>query len=122
MAAAKFKQFCLLVWKNFVIQKRKKLCTLFEILVPLGLTILLVLIRLPLDKIVVSDPTIWDSNFDLVNGFNDSFDDKYGFLEQRKASIAYAPRLKATDSIMTLVAERFGLKLQGKLPVIRMIL
>ena len=61
MAAGQKKQFLLLVWKNWIIQKRKILCTVCEICVPILLSVLLVLLRLEFKVKQHDSVTSWDS-------------------------------------------------------------
>ena len=41
----KFSQLKLLIWKNFLIQKKHKLGTIFEIFLPIVMVVVLVVIR-----------------------------------------------------------------------------
>jgi ABC-type polysaccharide transport system permease subunit len=54
-------KFILLVWKNYVLQKRHKVQTVFEILVPVFFSLMLVGIRQLADSEIISDPTYFPS-------------------------------------------------------------
>lgn len=119
MAAGKPKQFLLLLWKNFIIQKRKKCCTIFEILIPLLLVIILVLIRLPIKKEAHPEATVWNTSSWLGNTTEDIDNNYYNSFEAHymlNASIAYAPKNALTDKIMADAVRKLGsdLQLQGK--------
>ncbi|CAK8673428.1 unnamed protein product [Clavelina lepadiformis] len=45
MMGSSFSQFRLLVWKNYILQKRRPIATVFELLLPLFFTLLLLIIR-----------------------------------------------------------------------------
>ena len=52
-------QFLLLLWKNWTLQKRKVLVTVFEILLPLFFGLILVCIRLLVKTTDFPNDTIW---------------------------------------------------------------
>ena len=54
-------QFWLLLWKNWLLQKRRIFTTAFQIISPAVFGLLLLLIRLSVDSKFVSEPTTWDS-------------------------------------------------------------
>ncbi|KAK6165163.1 hypothetical protein SNE40_023607 [Patella caerulea] len=60
MAASKGRQFLLLLWKNYLIQKRKKLLTFIEIAVPAFFAILLIVIRQIVLATDYPDVTTWE--------------------------------------------------------------
>lgn len=53
------RQFILLLWKNFVLQKRKVWVSVFEILLPLFFATLLVLIRLAGERTSITHSTTY---------------------------------------------------------------
>lgn len=55
----KWEKFCLLMWKNFLLQWRHKLQTLLEILIPALFSLLVVLIRSLVDPDVYQEATIY---------------------------------------------------------------
>ena len=84
-------QFTLLLWKNFVLQGRKKCVTVFEILVPLFFAALLLLIRV-LSKSEYIDHNTQYGRFSLntvVHGQGDK--------------ILYTPSNPYTDALMSTV-------------------
>nr|XP_018668972.1 ATP-binding cassette sub-family A member 3-like isoform X3 [Ciona intestinalis] len=52
-------QFCLLFWKNFVLQKRRPIATVIELLLPLLFAVLLVIIRQEVDVTNYPNITTW---------------------------------------------------------------
>ena len=88
-------QFTLLLWKNFVLQGRKKCVTIFEILVPLFFAALLLMIR------AISDSTYIDSNTQF-NSF--AFKDLNGSsIPATKTRLLYTPTNSYTDALMATV-------------------
>jgi len=61
MAISNAAQFALLLWKNWLLQKRRILVTTFQILIPAVLALILLSIRTIVDSTFVSSPTIIDS-------------------------------------------------------------
>ena len=51
--------FLLLVWKNYLLQKRKVLVTVLEILLPCIFSLILIFIRQRVDQQNVPTPTTW---------------------------------------------------------------
>ena len=103
MATGKLNQFLLLIWKNWIIQKRKRCCTCCEIFIPLFLTILLVLLKSSIPASEYYGRIIWDE-FELpVN--------RTWFGNGTK--VAYAP---ANDRVRRIVSvlTQFDLELEGK--------
>ena len=110
MAPGKLNQFCLLIWKNWIIQKRKRCCTIFEIIVPLLLSILIALIRLSIHNEVFDNVKVWDRGFELGGNLYDRFD----FINL-KASISFAPTSTTTQSIMSQIATEYDIELEGEI-------
>ena len=54
-------QFGLLLWKNWLLQKRRRLNTALHILFPAVTSLLILLSRLFYEATLVTSPTIWDS-------------------------------------------------------------
>jgi len=61
MAISNVAQFGLLLWKNWLLQKRRIAVTIFQIIIPALLALFLIPICLLVDAKFVSSPTIWDS-------------------------------------------------------------
>lgn len=53
-------QFILLLWKNWVIQKRKPIVTVLEILLPVFFSFILIIIRQVVDAEDNQQPTEWE--------------------------------------------------------------
>lgn len=53
------RQFILLLWKNWLLQKRKACVTVFEIVMPIVFAVILVCIRLIAKNETISQSTIW---------------------------------------------------------------
>ena len=53
-------QFLLLLWKNFKLQSRKKVVTVFEIVIPLFFVAILLLIRVTSDSNYINENTYWN--------------------------------------------------------------
>ncbi|OXA38045.1 ATP-binding cassette sub-family A member 3 [Folsomia candida] len=85
------KKFGLLLWKNYILQKRHKIQTVMELLVPLFFTAVLVAIRGLLSSTHVNHPTVfypWD--VDMANGTS----------VPKGCHILYSPRNTLTDMLM----------------------
>ena len=91
------KQFLLLLWKNFLIQRRKVLLTIFEIGLPTFFALILIFIRL---RVVgeMKDNEQWRScpNWDQLQN-----------VLPRK--VAFAPHFNATERVMKDVHHQLGL-------------
>ncbi|XP_058456304.1 phospholipid-transporting ATPase ABCA3-like [Malaya genurostris] len=61
MGTSSWNKFLLLLWKNWIIQKRHYVQTLFEIIIPAICCAVLILVRGLVDPEVFSNSTIWDS-------------------------------------------------------------
>ena len=61
MAISNVAQFWLLLWKNWLLQKRRIVLTTFQIILPALFGLVLLGIRMLVDSKFVSLPTIWDS-------------------------------------------------------------
>lgn len=57
MATSSWDKFCLLMWKNWLLQWRHKLQAIIEILIPVLFSALLVLLRSLVDPEVFPNPT-----------------------------------------------------------------
>ena len=87
------RQFLLLLWKNWTLQKRKVCVTVFEILLPLFFGTILVLIRLLVKTTDYPNNTIWPTQ-------NCIRDPNINYM---KPDILYAPNETAIDNIMAVV-------------------
>ena len=97
-----FLKFRLLLWKNFLIQKRKPIATLFELGLPTLFALILMVLRLQVKSEPHPNVTEWEPC-------------PYTYLEPRlyPLVLAYAPQNEATDRIMTRAASKLHLR-KGK--------
>ena len=86
-------QFTLLLWKNFVLQGRKKCVTVFEILVPLFFAALLLMIRAISESSYINTDTVYDS-FNFINNSD---------IPATKSRLLYTPSNTYTDALMSTV-------------------
>lgn len=103
-------QFRLLSWKNWVLQSRRVLVTVFEILIPLIFAALLLIIRSFVDFNTFENPTLYGSfainqlpQTLLPPNVTDN-----STLPPFYWRIAYAPRGPAADDIMERVVDRLS--------------
>jgi ATP-binding cassette subfamily A (ABC1) protein 3 len=61
MTISNLRQFGLLLWKNWLLQKRRIVLTVIQIFLPALFALVLFLIRTRVNAELVSQPTIWDS-------------------------------------------------------------
>ena len=85
-------QFTLLLWKNFVLQGRKKCVTVFEILVPVFFAALLLMIR------ALSSSELIETNTEYP-----SFPLASEVIPTGKSKLFYTPSNTYTDALMTTV-------------------
>ncbi|KAL5014325.1 hypothetical protein ScPMuIL_008595 [Solemya velum] len=92
-------QLILLLWKNFVLQKRKICVTIVEILVPIFFAVILLLIRRLSTSENITDPTTWPS-FEVKTGWNNQA------LQGR--SLYYSPNQLEIAAIMANVTSKWS--------------
>ncbi|KAJ8311158.1 hypothetical protein KUTeg_011297 [Tegillarca granosa] len=92
-----FKHIWLLTWKNFVLQKRKPVVTVFEILLPIFFAVLLLFIRLLVEVDPIDTTTIW--NRFSVENLNPSPDKPY---------LLYYPNQTKLNDVMNNVTENIN--------------
>ena len=107
---SKVRQFVLLLWKNFLLQRRKIITTILEIALPLFFAIILIFIRQLVVPKPVKNPIKWD-RFEV---------DKFPiglcpspFLPCTWL-LYYAPNSSATDDIMSSVKEHLQSHITGR--------
>ena len=61
MAISNLAQFGLLLWKNWLLQKRRVVVTIFQIIIPVLFAVVLLGIRALVDSNFVEYPTTWES-------------------------------------------------------------
>ncbi|XP_021358402.1 ATP-binding cassette sub-family A member 3-like [Mizuhopecten yessoensis] len=85
-----FTKFLLLLWKNYVLQKRKKIVTILEIGIPTVFSLILIFVRLRVDGQPVPDAVTWTE----CTAFNN--------LDFRKlpTKVAYSPNNSMTHAII----------------------
>ena len=88
-----FRQFRLLLWKNFLLQKRRPIATIFEIVVPVFLVIVLLLLRIYEINEYIHPKYTWPA-FNVL----DIPIDKHKY---KTWTVAYTPNNSETDEIMT---------------------
>ena len=101
MASDSFNQFCLLFKKNWLLQKRKKILTVFEVVTPFVFFILLIVVRKILSSEFVSKPTT-EPAFEITTKFD------YLHLKPPKPFtkwvLAFSPNNSQVESIMETVS------------------
>jgi len=61
MAISNLAQFWLLLWKNWLLQKRRVVVTIFQIIIPVLFAVVLLGVRALVDSKFVEEPTTWES-------------------------------------------------------------
>lgn len=87
-------QFVLLLWKNFKLQGRKKVVTVFEILIPSLFALLLLLIRSVADSEYIAEDSTWPRIYPHQSGKIDG-----------KTMIFYTPSNTFTDDIIQSIID-----------------
>lgn len=124
MNSSRFRQTSLLVWKNFVLQKRRPFGTVVEIIVPILFTIVLVGVR-QIATTTYNTPksycSTWVSSMDynrpLQNGVSDFPSDNPYYCStypntnvfRNYNALAFAPNTTDAWAVMTLVKQQFDL-------------
>lgn len=89
-----FLKFRLLLWKNYLIQKRKPVATAFEIGLPILFGLILMLLRLRVSSTFHHDPVSWP---------NCPFE--YLDMSISNKLMAYSPMNEATTRVMTTISQ-----------------
>ncbi|XP_005105583.1 ATP-binding cassette sub-family A member 3 [Aplysia californica] len=97
-----FLKFRLLLWKNFLIQKRKPILTCFEIGLPTLFSLILMVLRLRVDSTPHSDVTTW-------------IPCDYSYIPKNLLgrTLGYAPQNEVTDRMMARVTAMTKVKTQA---------
>ena len=108
MALGAFKQFVLLSWKNWMLQKRKVWTTLFELGLPLLFSAILLIIRnfVPFEN--YTNPTTYEA-FEIRTLPDTMIPPDAGIFPPFYWRMAYAPN----NTAMTDIMERVTKSLQG---------
>ncbi|XP_065074348.1 phospholipid-transporting ATPase ABCA3-like [Ochlerotatus camptorhynchus] len=103
MGASSWEKFLLLLWKNWIIQKRHYVQTIFEILIPALSCAVLILIRGLVDPKVFSEPTVWnalptDTIGHMLPEANPTIDPPISYM------LAYSPQGALVDRLVASAA------------------
>lgn len=93
-----FGQVGLLLWKNWLLQKRKICVSIFEVLLPVAFAILVLLIRLAVKAKDYPNPTYYPAQPLLTNTLNLS----------RNSQIGFTPNTLDTNKVMDKVINRLN--------------
>jgi len=103
MAVSNAAQFGLLLWKNWLLQKRRIVVTTFQILIPALIAFILLLLRMVVDSNPVDSPTIWNS-FEASSTLPPNLTlPSLGKAESPKWMLAYSP---STSTAAKRMAQR----------------
>uniref|UniRef100_A0A182IUJ1 ABC transporter domain-containing protein n=1 Tax=Anopheles atroparvus TaxID=41427 RepID=A0A182IUJ1_ANOAO len=105
MATSSWDKFVLLLWKNWIIQKRHYVQTLFEILIPAIACVVLIVVRGLVDADVYDEPTTWhpletDTIRHMLPELNPNITPPITFM------LAYSPQSPLTERIMRSAVEQ----------------
>ena len=95
-----YNQFNLLMYKNWLLQKRKKISTIFIVFIPIIFVIVLVVLRATLSSEYISSPTT-EPPFDVKSNLND-----LGLEPPPGASwvLAYTPNTPLVQDLMKSIS------------------
>lgn len=112
-------QFGLLMWKNWLLQKRSVLLTVVEIGLPTALALLLWGLKQLVESTDHTEPQTWrsfpveelpeDLNPWSSIGFNTS---------DSQWMLAYTPAIAVTERVMRVVANKLGMKVDGEVLIL----
>ena len=118
MGASAGKQFLLLLWKNWLLQKRRKLLTFFEIGLPIFMFVYLLAFRQITESTPYNEPRTWDA-FSIEHfeaGFNSPrLNCSLGFgYEAPLWKIAFSPDTYVVKNIIAFASAKLNLTYEGK--------
>jgi len=123
MATSNLAQFWLLLWKNWLLQKRSIVLTAAQIITPAFFAIILLLLRMRVAPEFVSQPTIWDSfevstsglppNLTHVRFRSRNYDRNITWILAFSPSTSLAARKIATETAKTLEMTPYGISLSS---------
>ena len=93
-------QFRLLLWKNYLFQRRKVLVTLIEIGLPTLFALILIFVRMRVESNKIANPTSW-TEF--------AINDKYGtwdWMSEGPWEIYFTPNSTAAREVMPLAVKQ----------------
>lgn len=114
----KCRQFGLLLWKNFQLQRRKPVVTAFEILIPVIFSLILILIRQRVEVHHVTVPIRWTSfsadsfpsKLSPKESTLGSFFDFFSSAKPLPWKLYYSPNTSLAAEVMMNVKEQLGPK------------
>jgi len=98
----KLAQFRLLLWKNYLLQRRKVLVTCLEIGLPTFFALILIFVRQRVECFRITNPTTW-SEF----AVNDTFR-SWNWMSEGPWQIYFTPNSTSTRLVMQLAAEQLN--------------
>ena len=99
LAMGRLAQFRLLLWKNYLLQRRKVLVTLIEIGLPTLFALILIFVRMRVASNKIASPTLW-TEF--------AINEKYGNWDWRSEGpwkIYFTPNSTAAREVMPLAVK-----------------
>ena len=104
---ANLRKFLLLTWKNAILQKRQKVVTVLEILLPVGFFIITYIIRGLVPFVAVTEPVTWNS-FQVDQLPPSLVPPTKPGSPQGTWRIAYAPNVSVVNRIMSSATKRIN--------------
>ena len=101
------RKFKLLLWKNYVLQKRKPIVTVVEIGCVAFFSIILLLIRQRVKSTVITEPTTW-KNFSVEEFPQSLCPMSPACVTSPKWQVFYSPNFTLSGEIMNQVQRHFG--------------
>jgi len=95
-------QFRLLLWKNYLLQRRKVLVTCLEIGLPTFFALILIFVRQRVESVRMENATYWKEF-----AVNESFKD-YNWMTEGPWQIYFTPNSTSAGLVMQLAAERLN--------------
>ena len=108
-------QFLLLNWKNWLIQKRKVVATILEIVLPVFFSFLLIIFRQIVEIETYKEPTTWRPyNPDQFRADFIAPPDRSTADENGTWHLCYSPNHTTATDLMENMAQRIGVNVTGK--------
>jgi len=98
-------QFKLLLWKNYLLQRRKVLVTILEIGLPTFFALILIFVRRRVESVRMENATYWKEF-----AVNESFKgyNSYNWMSEGPWQIYFTPNSTSAASVLQLAAERLN--------------
>jgi hypothetical protein len=108
MGSSNLRQFGLLVWKNWLLQKHDWIQATFQVILPVLFASLLLLMRIAIKPVPVLEPTIWNSfDANTVLPPNLVFPPQPGSpLMDRHWRVAFAPNISVVQKLVSAATKR----------------